>query len=87
MEPTFQVPQDAANGQTIHVILQVTDNGAPPLDQFPASDRDGEDTLRVRQIIRQINSRRVVTRWNVEARLQIAEPLQSAMYTLQCSYV
>jgi hypothetical protein len=31
---TFQVPQDAAGGQTIHAVIQVTDNGAPPLTSF-----------------------------------------------------
>jgi hypothetical protein len=31
---TFQAPQDATNGQTIHVLIQVTDNGAPPLTSF-----------------------------------------------------
>ena len=31
---TFQVPQDATSGQTIHAILQVTDNGTPPLTSF-----------------------------------------------------
>jgi hypothetical protein len=31
---TFQVPQDATAGQTIHVLIQVTDNGAPPLTSF-----------------------------------------------------
>jgi hypothetical protein len=31
---TLQVPQDAASGQTIHAVLQVTDNGAPPLTSF-----------------------------------------------------
>ena len=31
---TFQVPQDATNGQTIHAILQVTDDGTPPLTSF-----------------------------------------------------
>jgi Cellulose-binding Sde182, nucleoside hydrolase-like domain/Cellulose-binding protein Sde0182, C-terminal domain len=31
---TFQVPPDAANGQTIHALLQVTDDGAPPLTSF-----------------------------------------------------
>jgi hypothetical protein len=28
------VPADAVSGQTIHVILQVTDNGAPPLTRY-----------------------------------------------------
>ena len=31
---TFQVPQDAMNGQTIHALIQVMDNGAPPLTSF-----------------------------------------------------
>jgi len=31
---TFQVPQDATNGQTIHALIQVTDNGEPPLTSF-----------------------------------------------------
>jgi hypothetical protein len=31
---TFQVPQDATNGQTIHVLIQVTDDGAPSLTSF-----------------------------------------------------
>jgi hypothetical protein len=31
---TFQVPLDAADGQTIHAILQVTDDGTPPLTSF-----------------------------------------------------
>jgi hypothetical protein len=30
----FQVPQDATSGQTIHAVIQVTDNGAPPLTSF-----------------------------------------------------
>ena len=32
--PTFQVPQDAMTGQTIHALIQATDNGAPPLTSF-----------------------------------------------------
>ena len=28
---TFEVPKDATNGQTIHALIQLTDNGAPPL--------------------------------------------------------
>jgi hypothetical protein len=28
---TFQIPPDAAHGQTIHALLQVTGNGTPPL--------------------------------------------------------
>ena len=31
---TFQVPPDAMNGQTIYALIQVTDNGAPPLTSF-----------------------------------------------------
>jgi hypothetical protein len=31
---TFQVPQDATDGQTIHVLIQVTDSGTPPLTSF-----------------------------------------------------
>ena len=31
---TFQVPQDATSGQTIHALLQVTDDGVPPLTSF-----------------------------------------------------
>jgi hypothetical protein len=31
---TFQVPADATPGQTIHAVIQVTDNGAPPLTSF-----------------------------------------------------
>jgi hypothetical protein len=31
---TFQVPADAAEGQTIHALLQVTDDGTPPLTSF-----------------------------------------------------
>jgi hypothetical protein len=31
---TFQVPQDAKPGETIHAILQVTDAGVPPLTRF-----------------------------------------------------
>jgi len=30
---TLHIPSDAA-GKTIHVILQVTDNGAPPLTRY-----------------------------------------------------
>jgi hypothetical protein len=28
------VPADAAEGQTIHALLQVTDDGTPPLTSF-----------------------------------------------------
>lgn len=31
---TFQVPSDAKSGQTIHLLLEVTDNGALPLTSF-----------------------------------------------------
>jgi hypothetical protein len=31
---TFQVPADATPGQTIHVLIQVTDNGTPALTSF-----------------------------------------------------
>jgi hypothetical protein len=31
---TFQVPADATTGQTIHALVQVTDNGTPPLTSF-----------------------------------------------------
>ena len=31
---TFQVPTDATPGQTIHVLIQVTDNGTPALTSF-----------------------------------------------------
>jgi hypothetical protein len=31
---TLRVPADAVNGQTIHALLQVTDDGAPPLTSF-----------------------------------------------------
>jgi len=31
---TFRVPLDAQPGQTIHVILEATDNGAPPLTRY-----------------------------------------------------
>jgi len=31
---SFQVPADAKPGQTIHVILEGTDNGAPPLTRY-----------------------------------------------------
>jgi hypothetical protein len=30
----LQVPLDATSGQTIHALIQVTDNGAPPLTTF-----------------------------------------------------
>jgi hypothetical protein len=31
---TFHVPPDATQGQTIHALIQVMDNGAPPLTSF-----------------------------------------------------
>ena len=31
---TFQVPTDASTGQTIHALIQVTDNGSPALTSF-----------------------------------------------------
>jgi Protein of unknown function (DUF1593) len=31
---TFRVPDDAKPGQTIHVILEATDNGTPPLTRY-----------------------------------------------------
>jgi cellulose-binding protein len=31
---TFQVPTDATSGQTIHALIQVTDNGTPALTSF-----------------------------------------------------
>ena len=31
---TFRVPDDAGVGQTIHVILEATDNGTPPLTRY-----------------------------------------------------
>jgi hypothetical protein len=31
---TFRVPDDAKPGQTIHLILEATDNGAPPLTRY-----------------------------------------------------
>lgn len=34
LNPSLLVPADAVTGQTIHVILQVTDNGAPPLTRY-----------------------------------------------------
>lgn len=34
LQTTLQVPADALPGQTIHAIVQVTDNGAPPLTSF-----------------------------------------------------
>jgi hypothetical protein len=31
---TFRVPTDATPGQTIHALIQVTDNGTPVLTSF-----------------------------------------------------
>jgi hypothetical protein len=31
---TVQIPSDASAGQTIHLILQATDNGTPPLTRY-----------------------------------------------------
>lgn len=31
---TFRVPDDAQSGQTIHIILEATDNGTPPLTRY-----------------------------------------------------
>jgi hypothetical protein len=31
---TFRVPADAEPGQTMHIILEATDNGAPPLTRY-----------------------------------------------------
>ena len=31
---SFTVPLDAVKGQTIHIICEVTDNGAPPLTRY-----------------------------------------------------
>jgi hypothetical protein len=31
---TFRVPQDAAPGQTIHLILEATDDGTPTLTRY-----------------------------------------------------
>jgi len=33
-DASFTVPADAAKGQTIHIICEVTDNGTPPLTQY-----------------------------------------------------
>jgi hypothetical protein len=32
--PSFAIPQDARAGETIHLVLQVTDDGAPPLTRY-----------------------------------------------------
>jgi len=34
LAPTFRVPEDAAPGNTIHVILEATDNGTPRLTRY-----------------------------------------------------
>lgn len=34
LEATVQVPKDAAKGQTIHVVLEATDNGTPALTRY-----------------------------------------------------
>ena len=34
LSTSFRVPEDARTGQTIHVILEATDNGAPPLTRY-----------------------------------------------------
>jgi hypothetical protein len=34
LSTTFRVPNDAQLGQTIHVILEATDNGTPPLTRY-----------------------------------------------------
>lgn len=34
LRTTFRVPDDAQPGQTIHVILEATDNGTPPLTRY-----------------------------------------------------
>ena len=31
---TFTVPSDAQSGQTIHLILEATDNGTPALNRY-----------------------------------------------------
>jgi len=33
-DASFTVPSDAVAGKTIHVICEVTDNGAPPLTRY-----------------------------------------------------
>ena len=33
-EASFIVPSDAAPGDTIHIILEVTDTGSPPITRF-----------------------------------------------------
>jgi hypothetical protein len=34
LSTTFQVPSEATPGQTIHVLIQVTDDGTPSLTSF-----------------------------------------------------
>ncbi len=34
LSTSFRVPKDAQPGQTIHVILEATDNGTPPLTRY-----------------------------------------------------
>jgi hypothetical protein len=34
LDTTLQIPSDARSGQTIHVILEATDSGAPPLTRY-----------------------------------------------------
>jgi cellulose-binding protein len=34
LNTTFRVPKDGEPGQTIHVILEATDNGTPPLTRY-----------------------------------------------------
>jgi hypothetical protein len=34
LNTTFRVPDDAQPGQTIHLILEATDNGTPPLTRY-----------------------------------------------------
>jgi hypothetical protein len=34
LETTAQVPTDAKSGQTIHLILEATDNGKPALTRY-----------------------------------------------------
>ncbi len=34
LRSTLRVPEDAKPGQTIHVILEATDNGTPPLTRY-----------------------------------------------------
>jgi hypothetical protein len=34
LSTTFRVPNDAQPGHTIHVILEATDNGTPPLTRY-----------------------------------------------------